>query len=142
MVVLLDVNVLIALFDPDHAMSDHVAIWFTQTAPSGWATCAITENGFVRIMSQQTYPHPVQPHIALTTLKKARTHPSHQFWNCDISVTDTDWIDPLHVLHSSHVTDVYLLGLAVKHNGCFVTLDQRIARTSVKGATQANLLVL
>ena len=57
---LLDVNVLVALLDADHA--DHArARDFAERdiAQEGWASCAVTQNGFVRIVSQPRYPSPV-----------------------------------------------------------------------------------
>jgi uncharacterized protein len=56
MVSLLDVNALIALVDSDHV--GHVAIqkWFMKNYRSGWATCPLTENGMVRVLSQAAYP--------------------------------------------------------------------------------------
>ena len=142
MIKLLDVSVLIALFDRDHIMSDRVAEWFSQNSAAGWATCAITENGFVRIVSQSSYPQSIQSREALTVLEKARAHSLHEFWDCDLSIADSSFMDPHYVLRSSQITDIYLLGLSVKHGGCFVTLDQRISIGSVPGATPANLLVL
>jgi len=139
---LLDVNVLIALFDRDHPMSDRVADWFSDNAASGWASCAVTQNGYLRIVSQATYPHAIALGNAFALLARACAHPSHAFWPCDISVTDPDHVRREHILRSSQLTDTYLLALAVKHGGRFVTLDRRITPASVSGATGTNLLVL
>jgi predicted nucleic acid-binding protein len=50
-IALLDVNVLVAFFDPDHVHHDLAHDWFAGQRRSGWATCAITESGFVRVIS-------------------------------------------------------------------------------------------
>lgn len=54
--------------------------------------------------------------------------------------------DANHVQHAhasaKQLTDLYLLGLAVKHQGCFVTFDQRIPLSAVQGAKPENLVVL
>ena len=56
---LLDVNVLIALLDADHASHEHALRWFKRSAREGWASCPLTQNGCVRIMSHPRYPSPV-----------------------------------------------------------------------------------
>jgi len=141
-VALLDVSVLIALFDRGHVRSGQVADWFSDNASSGWATCAITENGFVRIVSQPTYPQPIEASEAIARLRGACANPAHQFWACDLSVTEPSLLTPRRVLRSSQLTDIYLLALAVRHNGRFVTLDQRIGVDAVNGAAPDNLVVL
>ena len=50
---LLDVNVLVALFFPDHVHHDLAHDWFADHRHEGWATCPLTENGFVRVACQQ-----------------------------------------------------------------------------------------
>ena len=54
---LLDINVLIALLDPDHSLYDRAREWFGRNAPSGWTSCPITQNGCVRIMAHPGYPN-------------------------------------------------------------------------------------
>ena len=141
MVALLDVNVLIALFDRRHTMSEKVGEWFAVNASAGWSTCAITQNGFVRIIAQPMYPHALKPFQALALLKKACAQPTHEFWTCDVAITDSS-VDAHRVLVSSQVTDVYLLALAVARGGQLVTLDHRIDTHAVAGATDSSLIVL
>jgi predicted nucleic acid-binding protein len=52
---LLDVNLLVALFDPNHVFYDLAHDWFSDSRGDGWATCALTENAFVRILSNPAY---------------------------------------------------------------------------------------
>ena len=58
-----DVNVLIALLDSDHSLHSQATSWFDKQASHGWASCPITQNGCVRVMSNPAYPGalPVQP---------------------------------------------------------------------------------
>ena len=58
---LLDVNVLLALLDSDHIDHDRAHEWLGAEIGSGWASCPITENGFVRVISQPRFPSPVSP---------------------------------------------------------------------------------
>lgn len=52
---LFDVNVLVALFDPHHSSHASAIHWFDQHGASGWASCPITQNGCLRVMSQPGY---------------------------------------------------------------------------------------
>jgi toxin-antitoxin system PIN domain toxin len=139
---LLDVNVLLALLDSDHV--DHVRArkWLSAEIASGWASCAITQNGFVRIVSQPRYPSPVAPAQAVDLLEQACTTSYHEFWPCEISVLDGGVIDRNRVHGPRQVTDAYLLALATARGGRFVTFDHSVALSAVPAATPANLTVL
>ena len=54
--VLLDVNVLVALLDPQHVHHDPANHWFAQHSSAGWATCLLTQNGVLRILWHPCYP--------------------------------------------------------------------------------------
>ncbi len=55
--VLLDANVLIALADADHILNTRALQFFEEEAlRSGWATCPLTENAFLRIFGGRKYP--------------------------------------------------------------------------------------
>ena len=139
---LLDVNVLLALLDSDHV--DHVRAgeWLDAEVEGGWASCPITENGFVRIISQPRYPSPVPPAAAIEVLAAARASRYHAFWPCDVSLLDEQVVDRSRLHGSRQVTDAYLLTLAVAHDGRFVTFDRSLSLTSVHGATEEHLTVL
>ena len=139
---LYDVNVLIALFDPQHTQHAKAKTWHEGVAQAGWATCPITQNGLLRIVSQPRYPHPASVAELLGLLGKATRDPSHQFWPDDISLATTGMLNAKIALTSGALTDVYLLSLAVKHTGCLVTLDTRIHREAVTGASAEHLVVL
>jgi predicted nucleic acid-binding protein len=55
---LLDVNVLVALFDPDHVHHELAHDWFGDHRAQGWATCPVTQNGLVRVLSNPRYGSP------------------------------------------------------------------------------------
>lgn len=48
---LLDVKVLIALHDSDHVHHDRASRWLKTHIELGWASCPLTQNGCLRIMS-------------------------------------------------------------------------------------------
>ena len=139
---LLDVNVLLALLDGDHI--DHVRArdWLDAEIGTGWASCPITENGFVRIISQPRYPGPVSPAEAIDLLGHACGSRHHAFWPCDVSVLDAQVVDRSRLHGPRQVTDAYLLALAVMHDGRFITFDRSLSLASVHGATEGHLTVL
>ena len=47
---LLDVNVLIALLDADHATHGRATAWLAEHARQGWASCPVTQNGCMRVI--------------------------------------------------------------------------------------------
>lgn len=139
---LLDINVLIALVDPDHADHLRVHAWAADGLSHGWASCAITENGFVRILSQPAYPAEVTVNQAVALLRDSAANVRHKFWPCDISVLDSDVVASEALLGHRQITDAYLLALAVHHGGRLVTLDRSVPLATVPGATDRHLLVL
>jgi toxin-antitoxin system PIN domain toxin len=139
---LLDVNVLLALLDSDHV--DHVRAWgwLDREIETGWASCAITENGFVRIISQARYPSPVSPAEAAGLLARACGGGHHEFWTCEVSLLDPRIVDPSRLHSPRQVTDAYLLALAHAHDGRLVTFDRSVSVATVYGATDDHLTVL
>ncbi len=139
---LLDVNVLLALFDQDHVDHPRARDWIGDEIRHGWASCALTQNGFVRIISQPRYPSPVSPLEAVERLRTATGSRYHELWPCSISFLDDRRVDASRVHGPLQVADVYLLALAVEHGGRFVTFDRTIPLSAVRGAGPEHLVVL
>jgi len=139
---LLDVNVLIALLDGSHLHHRLVTDWLGSNIAAGWASCPITQNGCIRILSQPSYPNSVSAASVAERLTEATQHPSHLFWADAISLLQPHCLKWDRVLSSRHVTDAYLLALAVKQRGRFVTLDQGIPIAAVAGAKPGHLVAL
>ena len=139
---LLDTNVLLALLDSDHIDHGRAHDWLDAEIDAGWASCAITENGFVRIISQPRYPSPVSPAEGIDLLASAVASKWHEFWPCDLSVLDAALVDRWRLHGPRQVTDAYLLALAVRHGGRFVTFDRALSLGAVIGATEDDLTVL
>jgi hypothetical protein len=139
---LLDVNVLLALLDADHVDHRRAREWLEAEIAQGWASCALTQNGFVRIITQPRYPSPVAATEAIGRLRRATRSEYHEFWPCEVSLLDQDLIDSSRLHSSRHVTDAYLLALATVRASRFVTFDRTVPITAVSGATEANLVVL
>ena len=139
---LFDVNVLVALFDPHHSSHASAIHWFDQHGASGWASCPITQNGCLRVMSQPGYANQMPVAVVAERLREATAHEAHQFWADDISLLDAGKIHATHVHGPKQLTDVYLLALAVEHGGRLVTFDQGISLAAVIGAQKKHLVVL
>ena len=138
---LLDVNVLLALLDADHVDHRTARAWLEGDIEHGWASCAITQNGFVRVVTQRRYPSPVSPAEAMRRLRRATSTGHHRYLPCDVSLLD-EAIRPDRVHGSKQVTDVYLLALAVAHGCRFVTFDRTIPLSAVPAAGADQLLTL
>jgi uncharacterized protein len=124
---LLDVNVLIAMAWPAHDSHNKVQAWLSIHAPSGWATCPLTQIAFVRILSNPAFsPNALSPRDALALLQSNLSHSAHQFWADKIGL-----VQSLRSLASQldgyqQVTDAYLLGLAMHRAGKLATMDKSI----------------
>ncbi len=142
-VALLDVNVLVALFFAEHVHHDIAHDWFAEHSHHGWATCPVTENGFVRVASQQpTASGLIRATDAIDHLARFCSGPHHQRWNDVVSLCDSDLFSPEFIGSHRHITDVYLLGLAVHMKGALLTFDRSIPMKAVRGATASHLQVI
>ena len=141
---LLDVNVLTALLWPTHQAHARAQRWFAKHAEHGWATCAMTQAGFVRIVSNPAFSQRVvSPRDALEVLQANLRHPAHRFWTEDIGVAEA--VAHLGRRLSGHqqVTDAYLLGLAIHKKGRLASLDAGIASLfAEQSAAKARLVVI
>lgn len=142
-VVLLDVNVLVALFDPDHVHHELAHDWFADHGRPGWATCPLTENGFVRVLANPAYAGTVRrPADLVARLRRFCESGGHVFWPDTVSFRNQAVFDPSLAGGHRQVTDVYLLGLAHAHGGRLATFDRTIPVSPVRGARASDLLVI
>lgn len=143
MIGLLDVNALVALFDPEHVHYSAVHEWFGGHRRMGWATCPLTENGLVRVISNPKYPgRGTTVEDAIQRLKRFRASGDHTYWPDSLSICDDGLLDLRHVRGHRQLTDIYLLALATKHQGRLVTFDRSIRHDAVTGASESNLETL
>ena len=138
---LLDVNVLIALFDAGHVHHEVAHDWFADNRAQGWATCAITENGFVRVLTNPRSPIDAPATAIVKSLKTLCASGDHVFWTDGPSLRE-DLFDLSYAPGHRQVTDVYLLGLAVRHDGRLATFDRGIPIKAVKGATAETVALI
>lgn len=139
---LLDVNVLIALLDSDHLHHARAVAWLKENIRSGWASCPLTQNGCIRIMSQSGYPNAAPPAAIAGRLAEAMATRHHAFWPDAVSLLGDGQVRWDAVLGARQVTDVYLLMLAVQQGGRLVTLDRAVPLTAVREAKPRHLVVI
>jgi toxin-antitoxin system PIN domain toxin len=138
MTFLLDVNVLIALVDQDHVHHERAHCWTDALPSHQWATCPLVENAFVRITSGSKYPNRYPSAVeALAALRDNCAVPSHVFWPDDVSICQPSLWQGEAAFIGSHLTDLYLLALAVRHGGKLASFDQRIPAHFVHHGRQA-----
>lgn len=139
---LLDVNVLIALLDSDHLHHARATAWLVENIATGWASCAITQNGCVRIMSQPGYPNALPAARVAQRLREAASTAHHEFVAGAPSLLDNEHFDADQLLGHRQVTNAWLLGLAVAHGLRFVTFDAGVSMRAVRGARAEHVQVL
>ena len=127
---LLDVNVVIALIDPQHVHHDRAHRWFASRASSPWHTSPTVQNGVVRVVSHPDYPNSQPAPVVLASLASLVAHPDHVFLADSVSLLDSS-VHTERLLASSQVTDTYLLHLAASNDAQLATFDTRIVTTAV-----------
>ena len=133
--VLLDVNVLVAMFDSTHPHHMIAHNWFSQQSGRGWRTCPITENGLLRILSNRSLQGYVPILEIAASLETAKKSDNYEFWPDSISLSQ--WIsEGRRQIATSMLTDAYLLRVAESNGGALATFDRRIDPSLIGQADQ------
>jgi len=126
-VALLDINVLMALAWPANVHHDSAHEWFSAHRAAGWATCPLTELGFLRLSIQ---PAVVKTAIsfadALRALTVSLTAPEHQFWPLDYPVSEIHAEIRSRLIGHHQLADGLLLDLSIRRSGKLATFDRRM----------------
>jgi uncharacterized protein len=140
---LLDVNVLVALFDPDHVHHDLAHDWFVDHRSDGWASCPLTQNGLIRVLANPRYGSPnASLRGVRETVRRFLRSNEHEFWPDDVSIADDTLFNVAAVTGHRQITDIYLLGLATRHGGHLVTFDRSIPVKAIIGAGRESLTLI
>lgn len=143
MIALLDVDVLVALFDPAHVHHEAAHAWFAENRSTGWATCPLTENGFARAVSHPAYPGRRSTVAdALERLQAFTDSGDHHFWPDSTSLRRRSRLEPSLLEGHAHVTPAYLLLLAVENGGRLATFEPTVPVGAVPRATPPQVVVL
>ncbi len=134
MIGLPDVNVLVALAWPNHVHHERARAWFEENHQRGWATCPVTESGFVRVSSnRKVVPEARRPGEAILLLREMTTQRGHVFWADDTSIARSRWVAAERLVGHGQVTDAHLVALCLERKGRLVTFDGGVADVLPKG---------
>ena len=134
MIGLPDVNVLVALAWPNHVHHERARAWFDENHQRGWATCPVTESGFVRVSSnRKVVPAARRPGEAILLLREMTSRRGHVFWADDTSIARSRWVAAERLVGHGQVTDAHLVALCLERKGCLVTFDGGVADVLPKG---------
>jgi uncharacterized protein len=139
---LFDVSLVLALFDVDHGHHPKASRWWAANGRHGWASCPLTQNGFIRIIAGSGYPRRLLTAQGISLLGKQIELGNHEFWSDGLSILDPEVFDHSFILGPKQLTDVYLLALAVTNGGRLVTFDRGIPLRAVCGAEARHIVVL
>jgi predicted nucleic acid-binding protein len=122
---LLDVNALLALGIREHEFHARTAKWVKRAAAgeTAFATCAITELGFLRVLLQASYAGAtIAQGQKLLELLKSSGQLRFQFLVDDQDASHL----PHWVKWPKQITDGHLVALAKAHDALLATLDERL----------------
>jgi toxin-antitoxin system PIN domain toxin len=138
---LLDVNVLVALAWPNHVHHGRAQGWFRAVREQGWATCPVTEVGFVRVSSNaRAIPEARSPAQAIALLVRIRALGGHEFWSDDVSPAESDARAFERLVGHRQLTDAHLLTLARKRGGRLATLDRGLLELAFDDPSSVDLI--
>jgi uncharacterized protein len=122
---LLDINILTALLWPAHEHHDVAHAWFGRRADAPWATCSLTQLGFVRIVSNPAFSRDALSSVeALALLAENLAHPAHEFWTDSLQVPTAVKVMEARLQGYKQLTDAYLLAVADRRKGVLATFDR------------------
>ena len=141
---LFDVNVVIALLDPQHSFHSKAHRFWKEVRSKEWASCPLVENGVARILIGASYPgvSSYTSEDVFYLLRNMISSTEHEFWADDLSLLDESRFDAKRILGPKQLTDIYLLGLAASKGGRLVTFDRRVTSSAIPGASEENLFVI
>ena len=140
---LLDVNLLLALFDEQHGGHEAAHRWFAEARRHGWATCSVTETGFIRVVSSPAFPTvSVSPREAANRLAQFCDSGGHVFWADDAPPRVALRKVFAHLQGHRQVTDFHLAALACRRGGRMATFDTRLARALKGTALEAAVTLI
>ena len=132
---------LVALAWPNHVHHRRALAWFTKHREDGWATCPMTESGFVRVSSNaRVIPDARTPAQAIDLLDRMRRLPGHTFWADDVTPTDPDAAAFGRLVGHRQVTDAHLLTLAIRRGGRLSTFDRGVLDLAPANARAVELI--
>jgi len=140
-----DVNVLVALFDTAHVYHHIAHEWFAEARHKDWATCPLTQSGFLRVVTNPAYPNryltitEAAAHLRYLITTHAETH---HFLYDDTSLLDTTRFDLGKLSGHRQITDLHLLGICLRFHARLVTFDRGFVVLTGAISKPAEILLL
>jgi uncharacterized protein len=119
---LIDVNVLVALHNESNVDFSTSHEWFSSLEDDQFATCAITQGGFLR--THLIYFPGEGVAAAFEKIKQLTQLPNHVWWGDDLSY---EAVDPKPLQGRKQITDAWLAQLCRTKQGKIVTFDKGFA---------------
>lgn len=124
---LLDANALIALCWPPHEHHERMRDWFGRHAAEGWATCALTQAAFVRLLCQPVIAGRAMAmaDVAELLLRNA-AHPKHRYLESAPDLATVLAVCTGGLMGHRQVTDAWLLTAAVQNGMKLLSFDDGV----------------
>ena len=129
MIALPGINVLLAPAWSNHAHHEAAHRWFARNAAAGWATCLLTQTGFLHLsLNPQVVSVSIDCQAAVHLLRSLVAHPHHQYTDIAPALTTTrfDELVP-KIIGYRQVSDATLLHLARLGELKLVTFERPVA---------------
>ena len=140
--ILLDVNVLVALAWPNHVHHATALAWFDEIGRAGFATCSVTQSGFVRVSSNmRAIPDARSPREAREILRRIADLPGPVFWPDDIEIASNEHIAWERLGSHAQVTDAHLLALAIRQGGRLASFDRGLVDLAPEGKAESVVML-
>lgn len=141
MTALLDVNVLVSLAWPNHVHHAGARAWFSTAQTAGWATCPVTQSGFIRVSSnRRVIPEARTPAEAADVLRSLCAAGGHEFWPDDVGLASSSEVDLATLAGYRQVTAAHLLALASRRDERLVTFDRALGELAAANSIEVELL--
>ena len=123
---LLDVNALVALAWPNHQFHTEILTRLEQQPVPRWATCALTQLGFVRLSSNPKAVEVRKTPAEVVDLLAELTRDERHVYLGTLPTLPRVAQAFRKILGHQQVTDAYLLAVAEAHDATLLTFDQRV----------------
>lgn len=139
---LLDVNVLLSLAFSNHPMHHTASAWFHKPKPRPWASCALTQGGFLRTAGKLLGGSHTAISNALAGFEQTCLATDHEYWSVEENLMDLTERERSRLIGKGQITDMQLLMLAHNKKGLLVTMDKGIKELAKATRFEKSLFVL
>jgi toxin-antitoxin system PIN domain toxin len=139
---LLDVNILVALTVRENPLHEAAQQWFRSEPDRLWATCALTQGGFLRVASHYLPGSRLAIRELLARLEFDCRSGFHEYWPVDVDMLDLSDSQRSRLIGHNQVTDMQLVMLAHRHKGQLATFDSGLGQLAQATGYTNSVVVL